>query len=66
MTESGIMFEVTIYDTKRYKNVGPQFFVGPNEQYRTLTEALAAANEWIKSSINSSDLQIRSSTVGFL
>ena len=60
------MFEVTIYDTKRYKNVGPQFFVGPNEQYRTLAEALDAANEWIKTSSDASDLQIRSSIVGFL
>lgn len=60
------MFEITIFDTKKFKNVGPQISVGPNEQFKTLTEGLTAANEWVKSSSNPADLQIRSAVVGYL
>lgn len=60
------MFEVTIYDIKRFKYVGPHLSVGPNEQYKTLTEALNAANEWVRSSGNPDDLQVRSAVVGYL
>lgn len=60
------MFEVTIYNVNLFKNVGPQFFVGPNEEYKTLDAALNAARKWIIDSINSIDLQVCYSSVGYL
>lgn len=60
------MFEVTIFDTKNFKNVGPQFSVGLNEEYKTLTDALNAAADWISTSSNHLDLQVFASSVGFL
>ena len=60
------MFEVTIFDTKNFKTVGPQFSVGSNEEYKTLTEALNAAADWVSASSNHLDLQVYASSVGFL
>ena len=60
------MFEVTIYNKKQFKTVGPQFSVGPNEEYKTLTAALNAAASWVNNANNSFDLQVCYSSVGFL
>jgi len=57
---------VTILNKKTKQNVGPAFFSGYEEKYKTLADARKAAAEWINTQADSTDLQIDLQIVGCL
>ena len=60
------MYQVTIYNNKKFQTVGPIFFTGEGEEYETLALARQAAAEWISCQDDKSDLQVNSRIVGCL
>lgn len=60
------MYCVTILNKKTNRNVGPAFFSGSEEKYKTLADARKAAAEWINTQTDSTDLQIDLQIVGCL
>lgn len=60
------MYCVTIYNKKKHCDVGPTFFSGSEEKYKSLSDARKAAEEWLAQQNDSEDLQIDAHIVGCL
>ena len=60
------MYCVTIYSKKKHCDVGPSFFSGTGEKYKSLSDARKAAEDWLEQQNESEDLQIDSHIVGCL
>jgi len=53
------MYCVTIYNKKKHCDVGPAFFSGHGEKYKSLSDARKAAEDWLAQQNESEDLQIK-------
>jgi hypothetical protein len=60
------MYQVTIYNKRSMREVGPVFFSGKGEEYENLADARKAAYDWIGRQSDKGDLQITSRIVGCL
>ena len=60
------MYIVEIIDTKNKARVGKTFFTGEGEDYDTLADGRAAAEEWIKNTNSPEDYKVVSRIVGCL
>ncbi len=57
------MYCVTIYNKKKHCDVGPTFFSGTGEKYKSLSDARKAAKDWLAQQNDSEDLQIDAQSV---
>tara|TARA_B100000131_G_C17763522_1_gene470240 strand:+ start:216 stop:449 length:234 start_codon:yes stop_codon:yes gene_type:complete len=61
-----IVYYIQIISISRNQPVGPKFFTGPDEDYKTLGAGREAAEAWINSADNPADYKIKSQIVGCL